>query len=75
MKFGEEIGKASDDQPDNESESVNPVLIACRDSAAPDEIEYAIFVRNKVREGRQAFASGKYFSAADARLQMREWLN
>jgi hypothetical protein len=43
------------------------LLAGLPDSASWDDIEYAIYVRRKIREGREAVRRGEYVSAEEAR--------
>ena len=40
-----------------------------------DEIEYAIYVRHKIRQGLEDLAAGRVLSSEEVRRQMQKWLD
>jgi predicted transcriptional regulator len=56
-------------------EDVLQLLESLPDTATWDEIEYAIYVRHKVRQGLEDIAAGRVLSSEEVRRQMQKWLD
>jgi hypothetical protein len=55
-------------------EDVLQLLESLPDTSTWDEIEYAIYVRHKVRQGLEDIAAGRVMSSATVRRRFRKYL-
>jgi len=51
------------------------LLESLPDSATWDEIEYAIYVRHKIRQGLDDLEAGRVLSSEEMRRRMQKWLD
>lgn len=60
--------------PDSPKSNVKKLLELLPETATWDDIEYAMYVQRKIREGERAISQGQYVSGEEARERMRKWL-
>lgn len=61
-------------QADSPKKELSEMLAGLPDSASWDDIEYAIHVRRKIQEGREAVQRGEFFSSEEAKKRLQQWL-
>jgi len=59
----------------NAMQEVKTLVNHLPDSSSIEDVQYHLYVLEKIRKGQDAIGSGKHFTSDEVRQRLNKWLN
>jgi len=59
----------------NAMQEVKTLVNHLPDNASIEDVQYHLYVLEKIRKGQEAISSGKHFTSDEVRQRLNKWLN
>ncbi len=59
----------------NEMQEIKALVNHLPDSASIEDVQYHLYVLEKIRKGQDAINNGKHYTSEEVRQRLNKWLN